>query len=271
MDEFMAQALPVAFEKYNSDDSNNPATTAEEYLSRVRNEAKLCPDVVVADIQDDQGERQVELQQTEDQVEPTLPWSIPTRKWQLEQSEEYDRVRLMLNAMQEQKAKEIEGKSPVLPRMKDELGWCGFCLGTEFQGKYLKAIAAAGEDPPEIMMDDGEAKSCLPEDGSPRPPLITILLNMDQTMIQQVLDYHIHWLPLMGFTIAQGCWIYALMACLAKPLIPDCAASLRAMARTCRNIRLTVENENDERLPSLNLLIALVANYFDQGDLMDKG
>lgn len=33
-----------------------------------RNEAKLCPDVVVADIQDDQGERQVELQQTEDQV-----------------------------------------------------------------------------------------------------------------------------------------------------------------------------------------------------------
>lgn len=66
------------------------------------------------------------------------------------------------------------------PRMKDELGWCGFCLGTEFQGKYLKAIAAAGEDPPEIMMDDGEAKSCLPEDGSPRPPLITILLNMDQ-------------------------------------------------------------------------------------------
>ncbi|KAJ8046248.1 Gem-associated protein 2 [Holothuria leucospilota] len=269
MQEFLPKAFPVDLGILKESNFEKPATNAQEYLSRVRYEAKQCPDVVVADVQT-KPKSITPLLEIEDQVVSTLPWSIPSRKWQQDQSTDYADIRSKLARYQKNSRKEIKEKCPTLPKLRDELGWCKFCLGVEFHDKLVSAINAAGEELPPVIPDDDESRSGLPKDGSPRPPLVSILLCMDQPMVQQVLDYHIHWLKLMGFTIAQGCWLYALMACLAKPLYPDSAASIRVMARLCKTIRLTLESEDDDKLPSLNLLIALVANFFDQGDLMDK-
>ncbi|XP_013792825.1 gem-associated protein 2-like [Limulus polyphemus] len=89
-------------------------------------------------------------------------------------------------------------------------------------------------------------------------------------MIQQIINYHINWLEVTGFTAQQGRWFYALLSCLEKPLTPEACSSLRSLARACANLRASLETKEDPRLIPLNLLICLVARYFDQGDLADK-
>ncbi|KAM7156434.1 gem-associated protein 2 isoform 4-T5 [Molossus nigricans] len=68
----------------------------------------------------------------------------------------------------------------------------------------------------------------------------------------------------------QGRWLYALLACLEKPLLPEAHSLIRQLARRCSEVRLLVNSKDDERVPALNLLICLVSRYFDQRDLADE-
>ncbi|XP_077906319.1 gem-associated protein 2 isoform X4 [Ictidomys tridecemlineatus] len=64
-----------------------------------------------------------------------------------------------------------------------------------------------------------------------------------------------------GIDYVQGRWLYALLACLEKPLLPEAHSLIRQLARRCSEVRLLVDSKDDERVPALNLLICLVSRY----------
>ncbi|KAH3720658.1 gem-associated protein 2-like isoform X2 [Dreissena polymorpha] len=101
-------------------------------------------------------------------------------------------------------------------------------------------------------------------------PLVSVMLAMDQTTVLKVLEYHLNWFEVTGFTERQGYWFYALLVCLDKPLLPDACALLRELARACSRLRASLESKDDPKLPALNLFICLIARYFDQSDLKDQ-
>ncbi|KAK1139728.1 gem-associated protein 2 [Acipenser oxyrinchus oxyrinchus] len=85
-----------------------------------------------------------------------------------------------------------------------------------------------------------------------------------------VLEYLMNWLGEKAFTSELGRWLYALLACLEKPLLPEAHSLIRQLARRCSEVRASLESKEDKRLSALNLLICLVARYFEQNDLADK-
>ncbi|KAM9433622.1 gem-associated protein 2-like isoform 3-T3 [Salvelinus alpinus] len=73
-----------------------------------------------------------------------------------------------------------------------------------------------------------------------------------------------------GLDYVKGRWQYALLACLEKPLLPEAHSLIRQLARRSSEVRTKLEHQEDESLSPLNLMICLVARYFDQNDLADK-
>lgn len=100
-------------------------------------------------------------------------------------------------------------------------------------------------------------------------PLLSIIAALDQPSVIRVLEYHINWFEATGFSDKQGMWFYALLVSLQKPLSPEACALIRSLARSCGNLRATLESPEDPRLVPLNLFICLVSRYFDQTDLAD--
>ncbi|GFR60838.1 gem-associated protein, partial [Elysia marginata] len=90
------------------------------------------------------------------------------------------------------------------------------------------------------------------------------------SQVTKVLEYHVNWLEATGFSRKQGRWFYALLANLQKPLMPEDCSWLRRLARLCSNIRAALESPEDPQLNELNLIICLVARYFEQRDLADS-
>nr|XP_060614933.1 gem-associated protein 2 isoform X3 [Anolis sagrei ordinatus] len=102
------------------------------------------------------------------------------------------------------------------------------------------------------------------------PPLLSIVSRMNQATVTSVLEYLTNWLGKKEFTPELGRWLYALLACLEKPLLPEAHSLIRQLARQCSEVRALEENKNDEKVSALNLIICLVGRYFDQHDLADE-
>ncbi|KAL2789992.1 gem-associated protein 2 isoform beta [Daubentonia madagascariensis] len=94
--------------------------------------------------------------------------------------------------------------------------------------------------------------------------------NVTMATVTSVLEYLSNWFGERDFTPELGRWLYALLACLEKPLLPEAHSLIRQLARRCSEVRLLVDSKDDERVPALNLLICLVSRYFDQRDLADE-
>ncbi|XP_065451603.1 gem-associated protein 2 isoform X3 [Chrysemys picta bellii] len=102
------------------------------------------------------------------------------------------------------------------------------------------------------------------------PPFLSIVSRMNQATVTSVLEYLINWFGEKEFTPELGRWLYALLACLEKPLLPEAHSLIRQLARRCSEVRVLEENKNEEKVSALNLLICLVSRYFDQRDLADE-
>uniref|UniRef100_A0A2K5RAG4 Gem-associated protein 2 n=1 Tax=Cebus imitator TaxID=2715852 RepID=A0A2K5RAG4_CEBIM len=109
---------------------------------------------------------------------------------------------------------------------------------------------------PKSKVEEGWKKFCLSE---------SIVSRMNQTTVASVLEYLSNLFGERDFTLDLRRWLYALLACLEKPLFPEVHSLIQQLAR-----RLLVDSKDDERVPALNLLICLVSRYFDQCDLADK-
>lgn len=144
-----------------------------------------------------------------------------------------------------------------MPKSEDEEGRKKFCLGEQ-----LCAAGAVGptenENPGIDYIQIGF------------PPLLSIVSRTNQATVTSVLVQLSNWFGERDFTPELGRWIYALLACLEKPLSPEAHSLIRQPARRCSEVRLLVDSKDDERVPALNLLICLVTRYFDQCDLGDE-
>lgn len=266
--EFMAPAFCVDESDDEEFDLNLPPATGNEYLRRVRLEALQCPDVVVADIDSSQFSRNRTQSVLESNgCQPAPKGFAPTMAWQHQQVADFADVRLALAAYKAQCGNTKKRQPSInLPKIEDDVGWCKLCFGNELQRKLaeknqnFRAQVNANSKTQAVEEPNGT-------DGL--SPYVSVVASLTQPMVEQVLDYHLGWMEATGFTKEQGRWFYSLLAALEKPLTPDACSSIRTLARYCANLRATLESD-DYRLAHLNLLICLVARYFDQHDLADN-
>lgn len=240
-------------------DLDIPPTSGNEYLRRVRQEARDCPKVVVADLDTSAFLKQQTVKITEPSGLLPVPQSYraPIAWQKLQVSEFADMRQKLINMKALIKQKKMKVPIPNLPQAKDAENWCRLCFGRLKMKTTMPGNQASGGSSHDIG-----------EEGT--PPLLHIIANMNQQQVEKVLEYHVNWLEATGFSTRQGRWFYALLANLQKPLTPEMCAWLRRLARLCSNIRASLESPEDPKLKELNLIICLVSRYFEQRDLADS-
>lgn len=139
-----------------------------------------------------------------------------------------------------------------------------------------------------------------------RQPLMSLMLVLTQQQIERLIYFQSDWLSQCGFmNRCQGEWLYALLACIDKPVEPSTMGDIRNICKTLIAIRnkycvkakeaevlfgdddidklsddlrndLSLEDKTDdisaqanEYLNAVNLFIYLIADYFCQKDLVD--
>jgi len=237
-----------------------PPTTGEDYLRRVRWESRRCPDVVVSAI----DPRQYDNKQTQFAVlpppcPPPPPGMAPLTVWERGFLAQFSELR---QAMNRTLASPTKPSLPLsLPHQNDVRGWYLLCFGTKEKEK---------EESDDVIMDTGDDVSSdtgkSPSKGRALPPLMSIVAHLDQVTVMALLQHHITWFETRSMTPHRAMWLYALLVRLEKPLDPDIAASLRSLLRRLSHFRSKLVDLKDPLLPTFNILITIVAKYFNQQD-----
>ncbi|PNF22411.1 Gem-associated protein 2 [Cryptotermes secundus] len=237
--DYLEKALAVGV--INEDfDPMIPPATGEEYIQRVVLEASKCEDVLVASVDKSRFKEQTVNIDVSIKEPPLI---TPSIEWQQCQVADFSSVRQNLAKY---RSMGIFKPSISLPARKDEAGWYLLCFGSE-------------TEPVESGASNGGV-----------PPLLSILLSMNQPLVHEVLEYHVEWLEeKSSLSVQQGQWLYSLLACLELPLLPETCSLLRTLARECSRLRVSLKSVDHPSLAPLTLIICLVANYFRQMDLAD--
>ncbi|XP_060086185.1 gem-associated protein 2-like [Ylistrum balloti] len=254
-EDLMQPALLVDGEELGDEfDLDVPPTSGSEYLKRVRQEAKGCPKVVVAQVDQARFRQTVLINQATSCLPAPRGFAFDLA-WQRTQVANFAHLRQNLARQKALRKKHSIVEQKTLPAGNDVEGWCRLCFGR---------LQPPGSRPQEVVLEEGEDQT---ETGT--LPFLSIVMAMDQSVLVKVLEYHVNWFEATGFTERQGCWFYALLACLQKPLIPEACSLLRSLARGAANLRATLDSADNPHLVPLNLFICLVSHYFDQSDLAD--
>ncbi|GLV44506.1 Gemin 2 [Carabus blaptoides fortunei] len=212
-------------------DPNKVPQTGEEYLHYVMYEARQCKEWVTASI--DKGKlRQKQPLFIE---EPTGFISapsemLPSLQWQQKTVSDFSAFRLHIQKLK------LDNPIESAPAFNGE------------SDQWLKKCSTA--------------------------PKLTDVLCLNQRNLCKILNFHLEWLENInnGETIAHemGAWLYAILACLDTPLMPDTCANMREMARKCSQIRAALPTHATvTEYKPLNLFICIIARYFKNFDLVD--
>lgn len=249
------------------DESKLPSS-GYEYLRRVQLEAMQCPDVVVAsfDTNSFQSKQTVHVNERSG-WSPAPAGFAPSTDWQMEQAADFAEIRQKLVYHRSKLGKEDSTKL-TLPKKSDSMGWCRFCLGEQTTMKIFGRKDNKKSVKDEDLLESSDSQGT-DQDGT--PPLLSVVLQINQATLLQVLEFHVEWLEEIGFSHDQGKWFYALLVCLEKPLLPETTSLLRTLARLCATLRASLESPYHPLVTPLNLMITLVSRYFGQSDLADPG
>lgn len=263
-DDLMPQVFAVDEADVELDASVPPwavlPTSGHEYLRMVMREAKQHERVKVANIDSKLLERKHPLSiHLGTSVLPAPCGFAPSLSWQEQQAKEFSEVRQSLARQKKMVKKECvkreHGKPKrLIPQKDDVAGWCRLCFGDLNTKRPW----------------DDESSQDVENPRKGKAPLLSIVALMDQPTVAKVLEYHVNWFEATGFSEHQGLWFYALLAVLEMPLDPEVCSLLRTLAKHCSTTRATLESRDDELLAPLNLIICLVARYFNQSDLGDS-
>ncbi|NWR71278.1 GEMI2 protein, partial [Centropus unirufus] len=256
-EELMPRLLPVEDCDVAEDfDPAVPPRTPQEYLKRVQIEAARCPDVVVAKIDPKKLRKKQTVNASISGCQPAPEGYSPTLKWQQQQVADFSAVRQSLSKHRNYWQSQNLDSNVIMPQSEDEEGWKKFCLGE-------RVYSGIDEQSDNENLGINYIKVGF-------PPLLSIVSRMSQATVTTVLEYLISWFGEKKFTPELGRWLYALLACLEKPLLPEAHSLIRQLARRCSEVRVLEENKNEELISALNLIICLVSRYFDQRDLADE-
>ncbi|KAL8567450.1 hypothetical protein ACOMHN_010041 [Nucella lapillus] len=212
-------------------DLDIPPVTGSEYLRRVREEAKKCPKIVVSDLDTSQYTQKQTVSIQSQNTMPAPRGFAPLASWVKMQLEDFVALRQKILKFKSLLAKnEVSMASVTLPQAGDMENWCRLCFG-RLQLKATPTDPEAGETTDTARLTN---------DGTGTPPLLSIVVRMDQPTVISVLEYHVNWLEATGFTHKQGQWFYSLLAVLQKPLTPESCSWLRQLARICSVVRATL-------------------------------
>uniref|UniRef100_A0A3B3I8C4 Gem-associated protein 2 n=1 Tax=Oryzias latipes TaxID=8090 RepID=A0A3B3I8C4_ORYLA len=235
VEELMPRLLPVELGQDTEHvDLSGPPRNPQEYLRQVRLEASMCPEVVVAQIDPKKLKKKQTVHVSVAGCHAPPVGFSPSLHWQQQQVSNFSDVRRSITKNRKHWSSQTLDNNVRMPNLTDEEGWKKFCLG-------------------EVGF----------------PPFLTIVCRLNQSTALMVLDVLISWFEEHELVPQLGCWLYALLACLEKPLLPEAHSSIRQLARRCAQLRSTLESQDDDRLAHLNLLICLAA-YFEQNDLADQ-
>ncbi|XP_026855717.2 gem-associated protein 2 [Electrophorus electricus] len=257
VEELMPRLLPVEPCTEEEYDVNEPPRNPQEYLRYVQLEASLCPDVVVAQIDPKKLRKKQSVNISFTGCRAAPQGFSPSLKWQQQQVSSFSEVRQSVTKNRQHWKVQFLDDNVVMPKPDDEDGWKKFCLGE----KVFLNITSTERDIGNPGLDYVKIGF---------PPFLSIMSKLNQSTISAVLEYLINWFEENDFVPQLGRWLYALLACLEKPLLPEAHSLIRQLARRCSAVRANLENKDDERLSALNLMICIVARYFEQNDLADK-
>ncbi|NXL52532.1 GEMI2 protein, partial [Podilymbus podiceps] len=244
--ELMPRLLPVDDCDLAEDfDPTVPPRTPQEGGKRVQIEAARCPDVVVAQIDPKKLRKKQTINISISGCQPAPEGGAPTLKWQQQQVANLGGVRQSLNKRRNHWQSQHLDSNVTMPKSEDEEGWKGGCLGERV---YSEIEALWGGE--NLGIDYIKVGF---------PPLLSIVSRMNQAGGASVLEYLISWFGEKGGTPELGRWLYALLACLEKPLLPEAHSLIRQLARRCSEVRVLEENKNEEQISALNLIICLVS------------
>ncbi|KAK7071846.1 gem (nuclear organelle) associated protein 2 [Halocaridina rubra] len=246
----LTQALPVSNVPKNYDPSVPPAS-AEEYLRHVVWEARQCKEIVTVEVDKNRIKKQGAV--IKKQLKACAPTGYaPSPQTQRDLLADFSKLRSEIATLRS--SNQIPKPPVSLPGSKKREEWCRFCFGNSFQ------LA---------LLNKSNSSSAKPELVQGHPPLLSIVLNIKQKGIENLLEWHAQWLEVLGFSKPQGQWFYALLACLEKPLTPESCSQIRHIARMCAKIRASLDTADHPDLAQLNVIICIVARYFNQEDLAD--
>ncbi|XP_059209544.1 gem-associated protein 2 [Centropristis striata] len=255
VEELMPRQLPVEYGASAEElDLNGPPRNPREYLRQVQLEASLCPEVVVAQIDPKKLKKKQTIHASVAGCHAAPVGFCPSLSWQQHQVSNFSDVRQSITKNRIHWSSHTLDDNVQMPKLTDEEGWKRFCLGEKV---YLGHTDAE----PEPALDYSKVGF---------PPFLSIVSRLNQSTVLMVLETLICWFEEHDFVPQLGRWLYGLLACLEKPLLPEAHSSIRQLARRSAQLRSTLESQEDEKLPALNLLICLVARYFEQNDLADQ-
>ncbi|CAK6962037.1 gem-associated protein 2 [Scomber scombrus] len=259
-EDLMPRMLPVEFGEGSTDvDLKAPPRNPQEYLRQVQLEASLCPEVAVAQIDPKKLKKKKQTVNASVAECHAAPVGFcPSLSWQRQQVGHFSDVRQSIAKNRKHWSSHNLDDNVLMPKLTDEEGWKRFCLGEKV---YLGTSPSHTDAEPEAALDYSKVGF---------PPFQSIVSRLNQSTVLMVLETLITWFEEQDFIPQLGRWLYALLACLEKPLLPEAHSSIRQLARRCAQLRSTLESQEDEKLPALNLLICLVARYFEQNDLADQ-
>uniref|UniRef100_A0A8D0G0A5 Gem-associated protein 2 n=1 Tax=Strix occidentalis caurina TaxID=311401 RepID=A0A8D0G0A5_STROC len=257
-EDLMPRLLPVDDCDLAEDfDPTVPPRTPQEYLKRVQIEAARCPDVVVAQIDPKKLRKKQTVNISISGCQPAPEGYSPTLKWQQQQVAHFSAVRQSLNKRRNHWRSHAVGLFFQSLNL-DEEGWKKFCLGERV---YSETDALSDNE--NLGIDYIKVSIGLLSH-------FQLLFSRITATVTSVLEYLVSWFGEKKFTPELGRWLYALLACLEKPLLPEAHSLIRQLARRCSEVRVLEENRNEEQISALNLIICLVSRYFDQRDLADE-
>uniref|UniRef100_A0A8C8D9H3 Gem-associated protein 2 n=1 Tax=Oncorhynchus tshawytscha TaxID=74940 RepID=A0A8C8D9H3_ONCTS len=248
VEELMPRLLPVETCDTGEDfNLNEPPRNPQEYLRQVQLEASLCPDVVVAKIDPKKLRKKQSVNVSLTGCEAAPQGFSPSLKWQRQQVSNFSEIRQSISKHRQHWSGHALDDNVLMPKQDAEEQWKKFCLG---ENVYLNS-------PP---IDPGTEDQGLDYVKVGFPPFLSIVSRLNQATISAVLEYLINWFEEREFVPQLGRWLYALLACLEKPLLPEAHSLIRQLARRSSEVRANLESQEDERLSPLNLMICLVAS-----------
>eukprot|EP01084_Bolivina_argentea_P160433 279373_1 len=263
--------------------------SAEDYLFRVRLEASNLPEVLEASRRTDNG-ASTDFNTRKRATKPYLPHVEivkpcpeglqPSKEWCMSCLRIFKQLReyLMSVGGQGSGSKTIGVRRPA-PALRDELGWHILCFGSV---GYLKTCSSyvdkISTDPVEEETTNPSPYSVSPTTGSAATtgldwfseyphgtmPKVSMLLQFDQVLSRKLLQYQSEWLGTAMLSRARAIWIFSLLSRLSLPLDASTSAIVRDVARRCCNERAELQSSDDQRLPPLNLIIVICAQFFGQ-------
>ncbi|KJE97788.1 hypothetical protein CAOG_007887 [Capsaspora owczarzaki ATCC 30864] len=259
-DELMPRAFQI--EQDLTDDLSQPPTTGEQFLRRVQHEARRTRSVVIA--------RTVKPETTaapqhcdrdasfnhetrantgaESSKASCATWQPPSEIWQLNVLRMFACARRELNLL---RAERLNGGAALsstfaLPSLTNDEAWRKLCLGDD-----------------ELSSRDTATY-----------PSYELLCSWDQKTICTVLAKMGRWNMAHkphSVIVRRLQWCFSLLVCLDRLFTMETAFILRELLRSMLRERRKLPNEtldNSEHLAGADLIITLIAHYFDQSDVL---